>query len=299
MATSGRSRFERASWVNVLGNAAKITVEAAIGIAFGSLALLADAAHSVADLIASIVVLIWGGEGYEDPDTAHPHGHDRFEPATALIVGGAIVLMGLLLFWQSVEGIYVGTDVQFSYLLIGALVFAIANMGTVYWYTMRVNATLHSTALRALAIDCKNDIYTSSAALVGIIGVWSGYSVFDPLAGALVSVLVMYQGVNVARENIAYLLGAAPPARKQREVRKALLAHPGVKGVHDLVVYYEGTGIEVEAHVEVDGELSLRAAHELESDLISYLRTLDEVRDAHLHLDPAGLGEWKDAAEPR
>lgn len=297
MGTPARRQFERATWINVLGNAAKIVAEAAAGIAFGSVALLADAAHSVADLVASVVVLLWGGVGYEEADADHPHGHSRFEPVTALVVGGAITLMGLVLLSESVQGIYFGSEVRFSTVLIGVLLFAMADMAFVYWYTVRVNVGLDSTALRALAIDCENDIYTSAAAMVGVGGVWLGYPVLDPIAGGVVSLLVILQGVRVGRENLSYLLGSAPPADTQHDVRQALLDHPDVRGVHDLVLYYEGTQVEVEAHVEVDGGMSLREAHALESDLIERLRAMAGVGDAHVHLDPSGLGEWKDADE--
>jgi len=67
--------------------------------------------------------------------------------------------------------------------------------------------------------------------------------------------------------------------------------------MHDLTVFYDGTVLEVEAHVEVDGELTLREGHDLESELVEGLRGVEEVGDAHVHLDPSGLGEWKDAAE--
>jgi len=82
-----RADFERASWVNVLGNAAKVVVEGGVGLAFGSLALLADAAHSVADLVASVVVLVWGTASFDEADETHPHGHGRIEPLAALFVG--------------------------------------------------------------------------------------------------------------------------------------------------------------------------------------------------------------------
>ena len=84
---AARRGFTRASAVNVTGNAAKILVEAAAGLAFGSVALLADAAHSVGDLVASGVVLVWGRSVYSDPDDTHPHGHQRVEPLAALFVG--------------------------------------------------------------------------------------------------------------------------------------------------------------------------------------------------------------------
>ncbi|MXV63235.1 cation diffusion facilitator family transporter [Natronorubrum sp. JWXQ-INN-674] len=289
-----RRGFTRASWANVLGNAAKIIVEGAAGLAFGSVALLADAAHSIADLVASIVVLVWGRSSYDEPDDTHPHGHDRIEPLTALFVGSVIALLGLNLLYESAQGLLHGVDVRFSPLLFGALAFAIIDMYLVYRYTEYINEGLNSTALKALATDCLNDIYTSLAAVVGVIGVLLGQPLLDPLAGALVSLLVVYQGVEIGRENVDYLIGAAPDPEKRSEITTALRSHPDVEGVHDLTVFYDGTVLEVEVHVEVDGDMPFRQAHDVESDLVARVRSLEDVGDAHVHLDPSGIGEWKD-----
>ncbi len=294
-ADASRRGFTRASAANVLGNAAKIIVEGAVGLAFGSVALLADAAHSVADLVASAVVLIWGRSVYADPDEAHPHGHQRIEPLAALFVGSVIVLLGLNLLYESARGLLAGPEVIFSPLLIGALLFAMADMYLLYWYTTRVNETVGSSALEALAIDCRNDIYTSIAALVGVIGVFFEFPVLDALAGGIVSLLVVYQGVEIGRENVSYLIGAAPSDEQRAEITRTLRTHPEVAGVHDLIVFYDGTELEVEAHVEVDGELTLVEAHDIETELVYALGELKDVGDVHLHLDPAGIGEWKDA----
>jgi len=292
-----RRQFKRASWANVLGNAAKIAVEGAVGLAFGSIALLADAAHSVGDLVASAVVLVWGDSRFEGADDDHPHGHARIEPLTALFVGAVIVILGANLLYESASALLTEPDVVFDVLLIGALAFAMVDMLLIYWYTIRVNADIGSTALRALAIDCLNDIYTSVAALVGVLGVALGYPVLDALAGGLVSLLVIYQGIRIGRENLSYLAGEAAPEPRRAAVRETLLANPLTHGVHDLAVFYDGPMLEVEAHVEVDGDLTLREAHELESELVTSVRALEDVGDVHVHLDPAGLGEWKDAPE--
>ncbi|TQQ78868.1 cation diffusion facilitator family transporter [Halonotius roseus] len=291
-----RRRFRRASWVNVVANLVKIIAEGAVGIAFGSVALVADAAHSVADLVASVVVLVWGSSSFEDADATHPHGHARIEPLTAMFVGAVIVVLGGYLLYESVRGLFAGSDIEFSYYLLAALAFAVVDMYVAYWYTMRMNVGLDSTALTALAKDCLNDIYTTVAAVVGVIGVRLGFPVLDPLAGAVVSLLVVYQGVAIGRENLGYLVGAAPTADQREAVEDVLAAHDDVAGYHDLAVFYDGTVIEVEVHVEVDGELTIREAHDIESELVDQLTALDEVGDAHIHLDPAGLGEWKDAA---
>ncbi|PAU84741.1 cation diffusion facilitator family transporter [Halorubrum salipaludis] len=294
-----KARFQRAAGVNVVGNTVKIAVEGAAGLAFGSVALLADAAHSVADLVASAVVFVWGGSRYDDADETHPHGHQRIEPLTALFVGATIVLLGLLLLRESALGLVGPVEVAASPVLVAALLFAMADMYLLYWYTERVNATLGSTALTALAADCLNDIYTTIAALVGVFGLLLGFPILDPVAGALVSVLVVYQGVEIARENVTYLVGAAPPAADRERVTAALRENPAVEGVHDLTVFYDGTDLEVEVHVEVDGEMTLREAHDIETELVTGLRNLEDVGDVHVHLDPSGVGEWKDADDAR
>jgi len=293
-----RARFQRAAAVNVAGNAVKIVVEGAVGLAFGSVALVADAAHSVADLVASAVVFVWGGSRYESADETHPHGHQRIEPLTALLVGATIVVLGLLLLRESALGLLgAHTPPRKSLLLVAALLFAMADMYLLYWYTERVNADLGSTALAALAVDCLNDIYTTIAALVGVFGVFLNVPILDPVAGALVSVLVVYQGIEIGRENVTYLVGAAPPPGDRERVVAALREYPAVEGVHDLTVYYDGTDLEVEVHVEVDGEMTLREAHEVETELVTTLRAMEDVGDVHVHLDPSGVGEWKDAPE--
>ncbi|MDS0475903.1 cation diffusion facilitator family transporter [Natrinema sp. 1APR25-10V2] len=298
-ADGGRNGFARASWANVLGNVVKIVVEGAAGLAFGSVALLADAAHSLADLVASVVVLVWGRSAFDEPDDTHPHGHDRIEPLTALFVGAVIALLGLNLLYRSVQGLLYGTEIEFSVLLLGALGFAILDMYLVYRYTVEINEGLQSTALAALAKDCLNDIYTSIAAIVGVLGVLVNLPLLDPAAGGLVSLLVVYQGVEIGKENVDYLIGAAPGPEKRGEITAALRRHPAVEGVHDLTVFYDGTVLEVEVHVEVDGDMPFREAHDIESDLVDRLRALEEVGDAHVHLDPSGIGEWKESVEER
>lgn len=292
-----RREFVRTSWVNVIGNLAKIVVEGVVGLTFGSMALLADAAHSIADLVASVVVLVWGRVTYDEPDPGHPHGHDRIEPLSALFVGAVIVLLGLNLLYESARGVIGGTGVVFNVALLGAVGFALVDMLLVYTYTVHVNETLDSRTLEALAADSLNDVVTSVAVLVGIFGVMAGVPTLDPLAGGLVSLFVVHQGVQIGRENVDYLLGAAPSPTKRRMVIERLRDHPAVEGIHDLAIYYEGTSLEVEVHVEVDGSMTLLEAHDLETALADLVRGIEGVGDVHVHLDPSGIGEWKDAAE--
>jgi len=291
-----RRDFARASWVNVGGNAAKVAVEGGVGVVFGSLALVADAAHSVADLVASVVVLVYGGASYDEADATHPHGHGRLEPLAALFVGAVIALLGLTLLYESVVGVVRGPGVEVGAwrAMVVALGFAVVSMFAVYRYTVGVNERVGSTALGALARDCLNDIYTSVAAAVGVVGVALGHPFLDPVAGAAVSLIVVYQGVEIGVDNVDYLVGGAPDAEKQGEIRQTALSHPEVRGLHEFKAFYDGTEIEVETHAEVDGEHTVYEAHDIESEVVDRVGSVEGVGDVHIHLDPEGIGEWED-----
>ncbi|MEZ3114551.1 cation diffusion facilitator family transporter [Halobaculum sp. MBLA0147] len=292
-----RSAFLTASWVNVVSSLLKIVVEGALGIVFGSVALTADAVHSVADLLASGVVLVWGRASFAGADEDHPHGHERFEPLTALFVGAVLILLGVLLFRDAATTLLAGPEARYSVILLAGLVFALVDRGACYWYTVRVNREVNSTGLAALAADSRNDVWTTGAAMIGVLGMAAGVPILDPLAGGVVSLLVVHQGVEVARENLTYLLDAAPDEATRDRLRGVVRDHEGVYGVHDFTAFYRGDTIEVEFHAEVDGDMSLAAAHDLETDLRERVLAETDVSDVHVHLDPAGLDEWEEADE--
>ncbi|MFB6082018.1 MAG: cation diffusion facilitator family transporter [Halanaeroarchaeum sp.] len=292
-----RRAFLAATWVNVGGNVAKIVVEGAIGVAFGSLALIADAAHSLADLLASLVVLVWGRLTFEGPDANHPHGHERVEPLTALFVGATLVALAGKIIWDAGHAVLEGPTVTYTPFLPLGLAIAIGLMLAVYWYTERTNRDLGSPALDALAKDARNDVLTSIAAVVGVFGAAVGRPILDPIAGALVSVLVLREGLGIVRENVDYLIGTAPPEEDLHRIRTAIRGHAAVRGIHDLRCHYVGPTIEVEFHAEIDGDYTLHEAHDIETEIRERVRDVAGVGDVHVHLDPAGLGEWKDAEE--
>ncbi|WP_323677482.1 cation diffusion facilitator family transporter [Halorubellus sp. PRR65] len=293
--TDTREAFLKVSWANVLLNALKILVEGSIGLLTGSLALTADAAHSIADLLASGVVLFLGRAAHGDADDSHPHGHARFEPLSALFVGGVLVLLGLKLLYDSANSLLTGTTAEYSLWLVVGLLFALADMYVCYWYTQHVNQELQLPSLSALATDSLNDLYTTGAALAGVIAMAAGHPIFDPIAGGVVSLLVVHQGVEISRENVQYLADSAPPESEQQEIKARIRDHAAVNGLHDFVAYYSGHVIEVEFHAEVDRELTIVEAHDIESELRERVRHVEPVSDVHVHLDPAGVGEWKDA----
>lgn len=285
-------KFRVGSGVHVISNILKIIVEGSIGILFGSFALIADALHTAGDLFASCVMFIVGGWAFEDSDMTHPHGHSRFEPIASIIVGVSLLLLASILIWDAGNAILQDRiEVTFHWLLfLGLFIGVILKLGA-YYISERINKDINSIGLDALGKDAINDVFASIAAAIGVVGVIIGYPILDAVAAILVSIIVLWYGVQIIRDNTQYLVGRAPSQEKQDEIRETITQHEDVFGVHDLTAFYDGPGLEVEVHVEVESGMSIDNAHRLETEIVNTIQSVDEVRDAHVHLDPES--EWQ------
>lgn len=278
--------FVRASWLNVLGNLLKLVVEGSIGFIFGSLALIADAANSLSDLLASLAILTWGRLTYAGPDENHPHGHERLEPLTAFLVGIVLIIVALRLLYRVIVALSHGLEGTFALALIGGLGIAIAIKVVVYWYTTRINWRVDSPGLRALRADALTDIYASAAAVVGVVGFAVGLPLLDPFAGGFVSLLILREGIEIVRENIAYLTGMAPPKATCERIRTIALSNPAVNTIRDFRAHYIGQDIEVELHATIAAGSTFEKAHEIETELTDEIQSIPDVRHVHIQLDP-------------
>ncbi|MFB6120908.1 MAG: cation diffusion facilitator family transporter [Halobacteriaceae archaeon] len=260
----------------------------------GSLAVGSETVNSLGDSVYSLVVLAGLYLTTRPPDFEHPHGHERIEPFVSLVVAVGVVAAGGWVLWGAVDAALTGgAAVTRSPLAVGVLVASAGAKYGLYRFCRRAGEERNSPALTAMALDNRNDILTAAAALVGFLGAGAGYPLLDPAAAAVVSVSIFYTGYEIVRDNVNYLVGRAPPADLRAEILRRALAHPQVEGAHDVIAHYVGPEIDVSLHVEVEGDLTLREAHDIESDVVAAIRDLPAVDDVFVHVDPKELGEWK------
>jgi cation diffusion facilitator family transporter len=290
-----RSRALRRVGLLVLGvNLLLALLKGGVYFETGSLALGSEAVNSLADSAYSLVIVGGLYLTTRPPDFEHPHGHERIEPFVSLVVALGIFAAGAFVLWQSVTTLLSG-PVTVSRGPAALLVLAVAagvKFG-LYRYCLAVGQAQHSPALVATALDNRNDILTALAAMAGVAGAAAGYPVLDPLAAAVVSVGILYTGVEVVQDNVDYLLGAAPPEDLRADIVRRALDHPEVAGAHDVIAHYVGPEIDVSLHIEVEGTHTLLEAHEIESEVMASIRELPQIDDVFVHVDPKEAGEWK------
>jgi cation diffusion facilitator family transporter len=296
-----RRAVRRVGVVVFAANLVLVAAKAAVWWLTGSIAVGSEAVNSLADVAYSLVVVGGLYLTTQPPDFEHPHGHERIEPFVSLFVAVGVVGAGAAVIWSATTALLSG-DVGRSAGIAGVLVLSGTAVGkyALYRYCMEAAETHRSPAIRATALDNRNDILTAGAALAGVVGSALGYPILDPLAALFVALGILYTGYEIVRDNVNYLVGAAPPEDLREDILERALAHPDVEGAHDVVAHYVGPEVDVSLHVEVEGEMTLFEAHDIETEIIESVRDIPEVDDVFVHVDPKELGEWKaeDRANP-
>jgi cation diffusion facilitator family transporter len=297
-----RDAIRRAGLVVLAVNLVLVVGKGAVWAWSGSLAVGSEAVNSLADLAYSLVLVGGLYLTTQPPDDRHPHGHERIEPFVSLVVALGVFAAGILVFRSAVVSVLNGTYGGVSGVLpAGVLVASGLAKVWLYRYCRRVGERHDSPAMVATALDNRADVLTAGAALVGVLGAGAGAPVLDPLAAGVVAVGICYAGVDIVRDNVDYLVGGAPPEELREAILERALSHPQVHGAHDVIAHYVGPEVDVSLHIEVEGDLTLDEAHEIESAVVQSVGGLDEVDDVFVHVDPRELGEWKEEyglAEP-
>ena len=289
-----RSALRRVGLVVLGANAALALAKAVVYLETGSLAVGSEAVNSFADTAYSLIIVGGLYLTTKPPDFEHPHGHERIEPFISLLVAVGIFVAGGAVLWQALTTLQSGSvEITHGPIAVGVLAVASVVKFGLYRYCLSVADAQRSPALRATAVDNRNDILASTAALVGVLGAGFGVPLLDPLAAVVVGIAVLYTGVEVTRDNLAYLVGAAPSEELRTEILRRALAHPEVEGAHDVVAHYVGPEIDVSLHIEVQGDRTLLEVHEIETEVMASIRELPAVDDVFVHVDPREAGEWK------
>ena len=287
--------IRRVGAVVLVVNVTLVALKGATWLLTGSLAVGSEAVNSFTDVGYSIVVLAGLHLTAQPPDVDHPHGHERIEPFVSLFIALAIFGAGVVILWQAASAILTGNvTVPTGPIAAVVLGVTIAVKYGLYRYCRVAGREVNSPALVATAKDNRVDVFTATAALIGVVGARVGFPVLDPLAASVVSLGILYTGVEIVQENVDYLVGRAPPEDLRAEIVSRALAHPSVAGVHDVVAHYVGPEIDVSLHVEVEGDHTLFEAHDIETIIVESIRDIEEVDDVFVHVDPRELGEWKE-----
>jgi cobalt-zinc-cadmium efflux system protein len=260
-------------------------VEAIAGWLTGSLALLADAAHMLADAGSLALALFALWLAARPAPAAHTFGYRRAEILAALANGVALAVVAIFIALEAFGRFAAPPAVNAAPALavaVGGLAVNLAGIALLH------GARRDSLNLRGAWLHVVSDALGSAAAIAANAAIWlADARIADPLASLAIAALVLRSAWSLLRETVDVLLEAAPAHLDVDALRGALEAHTGVASVHDLHVWTITSGmVSLSCHIEarsgVDGhELLGRVTHEL--------RERFAIQHATIQLEPAGF----------
>lgn len=262
----------------------------------GAISITADAFNNLSDAASSVVTLVGFRMAGQAPDRDHPFGHGRAEYLAGLAVSVLILVVGVELAQSSLEKILHPEAVEFSWLSAGILTASVLVklwMGRFYGVLGR---RIDSAAMAASATDSLSDVAATSAVLIGLaLGRFTGLKL-DGWIGMVVAVFILKAGFGSAKDTLDPLLGQPPDPALVEQIEGAILSHPQIVGVHDLVIHDYGPGRRMmSVHAEVPASSDFLEAH----DVIDHVeRELKEKfhLEAVIHMDPVVGDDPKAAA---
>ncbi len=292
-----RRSSNRAVNTGLFSNVLLAAVKTAGGILGNSTALLADGINSTSDVAYYILVKIFTSLASKPADPEHPYGHMQMESIAALTVGAFVVTTAIAIFWDSVNtafNLVVGTNEPESPVKIYTLYIALITILVKIWlsvYTRRVAQRTSNAAILALAHDHRNDLFASMAAVIGISLNMAGYTWVDPLAGAVVAVVIATTGISILRESSAELMDTVPGEALNRQIRKIVMSVSGVDEVQEIGAHRFGPYFMINLTIGIKGDLSVAQGDQIATEVErALIEELDLVQRVYVHYHPAGQG---------
>ncbi len=290
----------RSTWVSVGVNLLLTATQITVGIIAKSQGLIADGIHSLSDLVADFVVLFAGHHSKKDADVDHPYGHHRFETAASLALGLLLLAVGIAMLWSAFKKLETPDSVQQVHVMAlwvaGAALIA---KETLFRYMLAVAKRVKSSMLVANAWHARSDAASSLVVGIGIIGNLAGYPILDPIAALIVGFMVSRMGWSFGWDALHDLMDRAVDEQEVDAIRITLNETPGVSGVHDVRTRKMGDMIVVDAHIEVDGSISVEAGHDIAVEARNRVMQRHRVLNLMTHVDPWHRPDLDHQAPPK
>ena len=268
-------------------------MKTSIGVLGHSPALLADGINSTSDVAYYVVVRVFMRLAHQPADNEHPYGHRQLESIAALVVGAFVLTTAVAIFWDAINKVYdllarqAGADgATLAALFAGLLTVLIKIALTLI--TRRIGRQTKNPAVFALAYDHRNDIFAASAASIGIFLGRMSYPWVDPLAGALVALVILRTGIEILRESSGDLMDTVPGQALHERIVELLAAIPDIEQVEETLVHRFGPYLVVNVTIGIDGGQTVARGDAIATQVESTLCDgIEFMRRVHVHYHPS------------
>ena len=288
--TEVRTRYGMlASVVGIFCNVLLFSVKLTIGLILSSLAVTADAFNNLSDAASSIISFIGVKMAGKPADAEHPFGHGRIEYIAALIVSFLVIEVGFTFFKSSISKILHPEEITFDPVPFVILILSILVKLWMAFFNNKLGKRIDSKVMLATAADSLGDVITTSATVISIIICHFTSINVDAIAGLIVSAIVIWSGISIAKDTLEPLIGERIPAELYQKITDIVESYEGIVGTHDLIVHNYGPNRSMATiHAEVPNDVNIEVSHDIidkiERDVKKNLNIL-----LVIHMDPVEM----------
>lgn len=288
--TEVRTRYGMlASVVGIFCNVLLFSVKLTIGLILSSLAVTADAFNNLSDAASSIISFIGVKMAGKPADAEHPFGHGRIEYIAALIVSFLVIEVGFTFLKSSISKILHPEEISFDLVPFVILILSILVKLWMAFFNNKLGKRIDSKVMLATAADSLGDVITTSATVLSIIICHFTSINVDAIAGLIVSAIVIWSGISIAKDTLEPLIGERVPAELYQKITDIVESYDGIVGTHDLIVHNYGPNRSMATiHAEVPNDINIDVSHEIidkiERDVKKDLNIL-----LVIHMDPVEM----------
>lgn len=279
---------ENAAKLSIVAVSFLIAMKVVASIVTGSIAIRADAIHSVIDLVGAIVGFIGIKIADRPPDRQHPFGHGKAENIAGVVIASLIFIAAGTIAYQAITRLISGATVELVTVGIYVTAAAIAINLAISWYMMRVARATDSVALEATARDLTADVLSSVAVLVGLILVrLTGVALLDPIVALLVAILIFRTAFLTMKKSFGGLIDTRLPRPEERKIIACLGKHSGqLVGFHKIRTRKAGSQRYIDFHLVVSKDVSVEKAHQLCDELEQQIEARLSYTSVTIHIEP-------------
>jgi cation diffusion facilitator family transporter len=281
--------IRKVTWLGLFVNLFLAGIKFTAGILGKSQALVADAIHSLTDLMTDAAVL--AGSHYWDrpPDDTHPYGHKRLETLVTVFIGIMLAAAGIGIGWKAISTLHQKSMSPPGWIAFLAALVSIICKEVIYRWTARAGKRLKSAALAANAWHHRTDALSSLPVLIAVGGakIFPSWSFLDRVGAVVVSIFIIHASIKIVWPALGELIDAGAPAEIRKKISKVAYQNDNVLQVHDIRTRYISTSIQVDLHIVVEGLLTVRQGHDIADDVRHrIIANIPEILDVIVHVDP-------------
>ena len=253
--------------VNVIGNILMIFVKGYMGVVGRSKGLIADAIHSSADLLATIVMIMGIKISDREADDSYPHGYGKAEYIVAIIIYLFLFVIGLYIIFGGLKAIIMGYYVPPCLTAVWGAIFSIAINELMFRQSVCAGKQINSPSMVAKAWESRSDVYSSIAVLIGILGSKMGLYFMDPLAAVIVGVIILKICCEMVKDSVLNLMDKALGDEVVDDVRKVLSAVEKIRGIKYIIARELGRHMEFELELFVSKDISVSDGETIKNEV--------------------------------